>query len=431
MKILFATDYRFFPVRNGSQRVYAAWLRALVARGHDVSVLSFNHLRERWDPAGIAELASCARRHLVVDLHAGPRLGLAKRVAETGWNLVADRYLPVEAIGRRWRGAGADRLAEFVRGEAYDAVIVHKIFTAHYIGLDLLAQASGCKILDMHDSFPRRMALIRRATSRMLGHDPGLFRLALDLDHLRPMLRNVHEDRLLAETVRTLRAFDLVTFYIADELAAFCAAGLPRERAEHVAMPYDLDAPPHVEPLRRFDIGFIGSAALFNLEALAMLGRGVVPLLRARGWRGRVLVAGGVARFAGRFMAAEDYVAWPQFARIESFYEAVAVVAVPIVSGTGVSVKAIEAAVMGAAIVTTSPGVRGAALVPGRDCVVADTADGFAAAIASLLADPPRRAALGAAAAQAARAHGVDRFGVRLEALLGHAIERAPLARSA
>src|SRR5262249_24380217 len=162
--------------------------------------LSFNHLRERWDPAGIAELAGCARRHLVVDLHAGPRRGLAKRVAETGWNLVADRYLPVEAIGRLWRGARPDRLAEIVRGEAYDAVIVHKIFTAHYIGLDLLAQASWCKFLDMHDSFPRRMALIRPATSRMLGHDPGLFRLVLDLDHLRPMLRNVREDRLLAET---------------------------------------------------------------------------------------------------------------------------------------------------------------------------------------------------------------------------------------
>jgi len=78
-------------------------------------VLSFNHLRERWDADGIAELATCSRRHLIVDLHAGPRLGLAKRVAETGWNLVADRYLPVEAIGRRWRGPGAERLAGFVR----------------------------------------------------------------------------------------------------------------------------------------------------------------------------------------------------------------------------------------------------------------------------------------------------------------------------
>src|SRR5262245_10255141 len=162
MKILFATDYRFFPVRNGSQRVYAAWLRALAARGHDVSVLSFNHLRERWEPEGVAELATCSRRHLIVDLHAGRRLGLVKRFAETGWNLVRDRYLPNEAIGRRWRGAGADRLRDFVLGEAYDAVIVHKIFTAHYIGLDLLAQIGGRKILDMHDSFPRRMALIRR-----------------------------------------------------------------------------------------------------------------------------------------------------------------------------------------------------------------------------------------------------------------------------
>jgi len=34
-------------------------------------------------------------------------------------------------------------------------VIVHKIFTAHYVGLDLLAQIAGRKILDMHDSFPR------------------------------------------------------------------------------------------------------------------------------------------------------------------------------------------------------------------------------------------------------------------------------------
>ncbi len=431
MKILFATDYRFFPVRNGSQRVYAAWLRALHAGGHDVSVLSFNHLRERWEADGIAALGACSRRHLIVDLHASARLGLAKRVAETGWNLVADRYLPVETIGRRWRGTGAAQLPAFVLGEAYDAVIVHKIFTAHHIGLDLLARVRGCKILDMHDSFPRRMALIRRATARMLGHDPGLFRIALDLDHLRPMLRGVHEGRLLAETVRTLRGFDLVTFYIADELAAFCAAGLPGERALHIDMPYELDVPPRAEPLRRFDIGFIGSAALFNIEALEMLGRKVLPLLRARGWRGRVLVAGGVARFAPRFMAPEDYVAWPQFARIESFYEAVATVAVPIVSGTGVSVKAIEAAVMGAALVTTTAGLRGAALQPGRDCLVADTPDGFAAAIADLLADPPRRAALGDAAAQAARAHRTETFGRRLDALLQRAIEGAPLARSA
>src|SRR5207244_10627747 len=136
-----------------------------------------------------------------------------------------------------------------------------------------------------------------------------------------------------------------VTFYIADELAAFCKAGLPRERAAHVDMPYELDAPPHVEPLRRFDIGFIGSAAVFNVEALEMLGRAIVPQLRARGWRGRVLVAGGVARFAPRFLASGDYVAWLIIPRYESFYESVAVVAVPIVSGTGVSVKAIEAAV--------------------------------------------------------------------------------------
>jgi glycosyltransferase involved in cell wall biosynthesis len=162
-----------------------------------------------------------------------------------------------------------------------------------------------------------------------------------------------------------------------------------------------------------------------------MLGRAVVPQLRARGWRGRVLVAGGVARFARRFLGSDDYVAWPQFARIESFYEAVAVVAVPIVSGTGVSVKAIEAAVMGAAIVTTTAGLRGAALQPGRDCLVADTADGLAAAIAALLADPPRRAALGAAAAQAARAHRTETFGYRIDALLQRTVARAPLARSA
>ena len=93
------------------------------------------------------------------------------------------------------------------------------------------------------------------------------------------------------------------------------------------------------------------------------------------------------------------------------FYNQVVVVLVPLLTGTGVSVKAIEAAAHGAAIVTTTVGMRGLDLAPGTDLLVADGAEAFTACVVRLLDDPALRSALRRnALAGLERHHSRERF---------------------
>ena len=74
-----------------------------------------------------------------------------------------------------------------------------------------------------------------------------------------------------------------------------------------------------------------------------------------------------------------------------------AVVVLPMVSGSGIKNKAMEAFAMGRPVVATSLGVAGVEAEPGRDLLVADEPAAFADAVVRLIADPQVAARLGAA----------------------------------
>ena len=78
-------------------------------------------------------------------------------------------------------------------------------------------------------------------------------------------------------------------------------------------------------------------------------------------------------------------------------YLAESVVVVPMVSGSGIKNKVMEAFAMGRPVVATSLGVEGVAAEPGRDLLVADEPAAFADAVVRLIADPNLAARLGAA----------------------------------
>ena len=74
-----------------------------------------------------------------------------------------------------------------------------------------------------------------------------------------------------------------------------------------------------------------------------------------------------------------------------------AVYVVPLRVGGGTRLKIFEALAMAKAVVSTGVGAEGLPLVPGEHFLRADDPDEFAAAVTSLLRDPARRRALGAA----------------------------------
>jgi glycosyltransferase involved in cell wall biosynthesis len=72
------------------------------------------------------------------------------------------------------------------------------------------------------------------------------------------------------------------------------------------------------------------------------------------------------------------------------------VVVVPVLSGSGMRVRILEALSRGMPVVTTTIGAEGIEARPGTDLLVADTPDDFAAAVVRVLREPETAALLSA-----------------------------------
>jgi len=103
-----------------------------------------------------------------------------------------------------------------------------------------------------------------------------------------------------------------------------------------------------------------------------------------------------------------------------------AVYVVPLRIGGGTRLKIFEALSMGKAVVSTAIGAEGLPLTPGQDYLQADDPTSFAEAVTSLLRDPVRRRAIGAAGRRLVEARYswpkvVDEFENQCEEVLRHA----------
>ena len=85
---------------------------------------------------------------------------------------------------------------------------------------------------------------------------------------------------------------------------------------------------------------------------------------------------------------------------VRPYVDEAALYVVPLRAGGGTRLKIFEALAMGKAVVSTRVGAEGLALTPGRDVVIADEPDAFAASVVALLRDPARRLAIGRAGRQ-------------------------------
>ena len=73
------------------------------------------------------------------------------------------------------------------------------------------------------------------------------------------------------------------------------------------------------------------------------------------------------------------------------YYKDSQVVICPLLGGTGLKVKVVEALSFGRPVVTTTAGMAGMRQKQGNGCIVADAPDAFADAIMKLLADDAHR----------------------------------------
>ena len=199
---------------------------------------------------------------------------------------------------------------------------------------------------------------------------------------------------------RTVRPFPVVTV-VADPDAVALRRLVPGTRVEVV--PNGVDAG-RVRPQPELtatpgSIVFVGAMSFPpNVEAMRWFVADVLPALRAARPDVTVTIVGRDPDPTVLALAGDPAVTVTGAVDdVRPFLARAAVVIAPMVSGSGIKNKILEAMAMQRPVVATSLAAEGLAAVPGRDIVVADGATAFAAAVAALLGDPDRAASIAAA----------------------------------
>ena len=152
-----------------------------------------------------------------------------------------------------------------------------------------------------------------------------------------------------------------------------------------------------------------------NLEALSWFASRVFPLVQEKRLEAKLIVIGADApprHFLPRENAAIQLLGF--VADIREPLERYSLFVCPILSGSGVRVKLLEAFASGIPCVSTRLGAEGLAGDDGEVCALADTSYDFAARVVDLLAHPEKGAAMAHRARQAVLARDVTAMAGRL-----------------
>jgi glycosyltransferase involved in cell wall biosynthesis len=135
-----------------------------------------------------------------------------------------------------------------------------------------------------------------------------------------------------------------------------------------------------------------------NLEAAVLLATRIMPLVRAGVPDAHLFLVGAHRLPEVEGLASDSVTVRVDVEDVAPFWASAAVVALPLRTGAGMRVKALDAFGAGKAVVANDRAVAGAAVELGMHFVHAETDEEFARAIVELLMAPARRRELGDAA---------------------------------
>lgn len=210
--------------------------------------------------------------------------------------------------------------------------------------------------------------------------------------------------------------------------AAFVAQHLPDTRV--VLAPMALAAVDAPQPGDARQLLFVGSNTAPNVYALQWFFDAVLPLIRGAVPAIRIKVAGTVAAAFDQAPPGVELLGLvPDLAPL---YRDAGVVISPLVQGTGLKIKLVEAMARGKAIVATTTTLQGFEHYADDAVARADSAEDFAAAILRLVHDDGARSALASRALDAARRDfGPDAAFAEFRRWLGSAAQEGSAKRQA
>jgi glycosyltransferase involved in cell wall biosynthesis len=383
MKILFVAEQFVPPIYDGSTTVYHSWLKALKSVG-DVYAILFT-LKETPGEETHSFLRQTCRDYLI--LRGRNQSSLLKTARALGRFVNGCLFAPplIEEFGRR---PVKIAISQFLAAHKPDLALVSKLECVHLLGLDVLSSLRIPKFMDLHDDHVARERLVRQALRDALAQFPSLINdRYYQLKRMRNRLSRHDDARARRQECRLLKLFDRIMIASYEEYLAYAAMEEIGDRCVHVPWPIEVD----INPIGRcgvpeFDAGLIAATNEFNLEGMAFLVREVLPLIRKQRPDFRLLVAGSIAdTFSITGLPTEGLTLAGTVKDLSEFYSRIRVSLVPLLNGTGVSLKTLEGIRYGLPVVATPMGARGLGGQDLPNLYVADTPETFANTALSLL----------------------------------------------
>lgn len=292
--------------------------------------------------------------------------------------------------------------------------------TGRPMRLDEMARAMRGPLLEEMRTFEPDVVYVvsgSLAALRTAVSDRPAVLIALDAAYLNReadarAARGVRRRLLVAEAQRVrrfeaaeYRGFDRVVVVGEPDRAALhaIAPGLPVEIAPNGVSRTFSEFP---EPDRRSATVVFHGALNYapNVSAARHLARSIWPRVLRRRGDARLAIVGRSptprVRMLGRLQGVEVVGEVPD---VRPWLAGARVYACPMLSGTGIKNKLLEAMACGMACVATPLALAGIAAVPGREVLLAGDAESFAGAVVRLLGDEDLASSLGAAAREYVR----------------------------
>lgn len=405
MRVLFVTPYLPGPpIFGGQRRIHG--LMTELAKSHEVSVIALVD-------AGVDQRAAVADtetycKSVVTVADSWHRVqGRQKRLLQLGSLLTPKSW---EWLLYR-RPAFQRALSRHLAANRYDVISCEFVFMANY-RFGRARDQGTCLVLDEHNV---EYDLVRRMAQTS----------TLD----RKIFNELNWRKLRREEIAAWKRFDGCTVTSARDLA-FLNDQAPSVPAAVVpnGVNVDLFRPVNGASAEPMTLLFFGAMNYYpNTDGAVYFAREVLPLLHQRLPEARLRIVGPCG--PGPVMdLRNDRIEVLGFVEdLRSEIERASVVIAPLRIGGGTRLKILEGMALAKPIVSTTIGAEGLDVVHGRDMLLADTPEAFAAEVARVLTDPKLAADLGRAARRTAK----ERYSWRASAAELEAFYRAALARRA
>jgi polysaccharide biosynthesis protein PslH len=377
MKILWLNAGLLLPLDKGGK--LRTWhLMRHLARRHDITYLSFAD-------SSATPVERAGMREVCAELHVIPRTDAPKR--SLGFYAGA----AARVFDRLPYAAGKYRSAEY--RDRVDVLLAAG-------GFDLIV----CDFLVPAVNMPRALPCPAVVFTHNVEAEIWRRHFERQSDPIRRLLFRQQWQRMLRFEEDTLRRFDLVLAVSDTDKDTFQRLYPDALRAPAFTVATGVDtaffAPPRATSMSPRHLVFTGSMDWIpNEDAMRHFCHDILPLIRQQEPDTTVSIVGRAPTPAVQRLAEIPGVAVTgRVDDVRDYIGKAAVYIVPIRIGGGTRLKIFEAMGMGRAVVSTTIGAEGLPVTDGRNVVIADTPDRFAAAVITLFRDPARRVQLERAA---------------------------------